>query len=286
MTRIQQFSRSAVTLVLGLIAAMGAAMGRWVNTRIDRWYDRSNRILSLLDADLSARRLPRSVGKIGRLHLRLGMIRIDTSALTQDQLQAASTPASALEGETIAYSFWDTQTYPSGGQQTLTFFQTTNSDTSLSNMPMSGSFPNPIWFCPQFITLDALGVPSNLASTASPSAFPGLAADLYTLSFAGRLWFQFTLAQKIYAQFPATGIHPSGGPVVFTTGTFVSPTQQQWALWGVPDGDLYVGPPGTLVIPPMQNFSVNLFTSTTAPTLTTSLPLRMTMWGSIVRRVL
>lgn len=276
MTRIQQFSRSAVTLILGLIAAISAAVGRWVNTRVDRWYDRSNRILALLDAD----------GPSVARKLRLGMIRVDTSALTQDQLQAASTPASALEGETIFYSFWDTQTYPSGGQQTLTFFQTTQSDTSLSNMPMAGTFPNPIWFCPQFITLDALGVPSNLAATASPSAFPGLAADLFTLANSGRLWFQFTLAQKIYAQCPATGIHPSGGPVVFTTGTFVSPTQQQFALWGVPDGDLYVGPPGTLVIPPMQNFSINLFTSTTAPTITTSLPLRMTMWGSIVRRVL
>jgi hypothetical protein len=280
MTRIQQFSRSAVTHVLGLIAVMFAAVGRWISTRIDRtfdrWYDRSNRILALLDAD----------GPAVARRLRLGMIRIDTSALTQDQLQAASTPASALEGETIAYSFWDTQTYPSGGQQLLTFFQTVQSDPSLSNMPAAGLFPNPIWFCPQFITLDALGVPSNLASTASPSAFPGLAADLYTLSNAGRLWFQFTLAQKIYAQFPASGIHPSGGPVVFTTGTFVSPTQQQWALWGVPDGDLYVGPPGTLVIPPMQNFTVQLFTSSTAPTITTSLPIRMTMWGSIIRRVL
>lgn len=276
MTRLLQFRRSAVFHLVRLITAIGAVVGGWVDRCIEAQLDRSNRALAVWDR-LSADR---------RRLLRFGMIRIDTSALTQDQLQAASTPASALEGETIAYSFWDTQTYPSGGQQTLTFFQTVQSDTSLSNMPMSGTFPNPIWFCPQFITLDALGAPSNLAATASPSAFPGLAADLYTLANSARLWFQFTLAQKIYAQFPATGIHPSGGPVVFTTGTFVSPTQQQFALWGVPDGDLYVGPPGTLVIPPMQNFVVNLFTSSTAPAITTSLPLRMTMWGSIIRRVL
>jgi len=276
MTRIQQFSRSAVTSLFALIAAMTAAVGRWVNARFDHWYDRSKKILALLDADGPA---------IAR-KLRLGMIRIDTSALTQDQLQAASTPATALEGETIAYSFWDTQTYPSGGQQSLTFFQTTNSDASLSNMPMSGSFPNPIWFCPQFVTLDALGIPSNTAATSAGSVNTGLANDLYTLANSGRLWFQFTLAQKIYAQFPATGIHPSGGPVVFNTSTGVAATQQQYALWDIPDGDLYVGPPGTLVIPPMQNFTVNLFTSTTAPTITTSLPIRITMWGSIIRRVL
>lgn len=214
------------------------------------------------------------------------MIRIDTTALTQDQLQAASTPATAIEGETIAAAFWDTQTYPSGGQQTLTFFQQLNNDISLSNMLMAGSFPNPYWFCPQFVTLDALGVPSNTTATAATSPETGLANDLYSLFFAGRLYYTLTLAQKQYMQFPATGLHASGGPIVFTTGTFVSPTQQQWALNSVPDGDLYVGPPGTVVIPPMQNFVVTLQTSSTPPAITTSLPLRITMWGSVTRRVL
>src|SRR5580704_9531438 len=140
MTRIVQYSRSAVrstlTLIMALVAVMGAVARPALQTLAQAAYAvfvRPAEVVFdyLAKNSLRALRLMAEKPTVHRFHTRgritryrFGMIRIDTTALTQDQLQAASTPASALEGETIAYSFWDTQTYPSGGQQTLTFFQT------------------------------------------------------------------------------------------------------------------------------------------------------------------
>jgi hypothetical protein len=212
------------------------------------------------------------------------MIRINTTPLTPDQLQTASTPSTALDGETIAWSYWDTQTYPTAGQQTTTFFSTIQSDKSLGNIPLAGSLPNPYWLAIQYFTLDFLGTPSNTAAQSAGTANTGLANDLYNLLFTGKMYFNFTLADKLYAQFPATGLHSSGGPLTFATGAFVAATNQEYCLNSVPDGDLYIG--GSIIIPPMQVFSAQLVTNGTIPTVTTALAIRLTMWGSLTRRVL
>lgn len=213
-----------------------------------------------------------------------GFIRLDTSPQSPINLAAMSTPTTPQSGETIAACYWDTQSYPAAGQQTTTFFNSNTTDSTLSNLQLPGTLPSPYWMVLQNVTLDWLGTPSNLTATTTGVANAGLANDLYQFLHVGRAIFRFFLADKLYCEFPATGLHSSGGPLVFTAGNFAATTQTQYALNNVADGDLFLG--GSIIIPPLQKFYAQLIVQSTLPTINAATFMRIGLWGSIIRRVL
>jgi hypothetical protein len=227
-----------------------------------------------LDATMQARLLRRG-----------GFIRLDTSPQSPINLAAQSTPSQPQSGETIAACYYDTQSYPAGGQQQTTFFNSQTTDPTLSNLQLPGTLPSPYWLVLQNITLDWLGVPSNAAANSAGTVNAGLANDLYQFLHAGRALFRFYLADKLYCEFPATGLHASGGPLVFAAGAFVAASQEQFAVNNNADGDLFLG--GSIIIPPLQKFyALVLVQSTAVPTINAATYMRIALWGSVVRRVL
>lgn len=219
------------------------------------------------------------------LRPRYGFIRLDTSPQSPINLAAASTPQTPQSGETIAASYFDTQSYPAAGQGTTTFFNSQTTDPTLSNLQLPGTLPSPYWLVLQNITMDWLGVPSNVASQSAGTANAGLANDLYLFLHSGRALFRFFLADKLYCEFPATGLHASGGPLVFAAGAFIAGAQEQFAVNNNADGDLFLG--GSIIIPPLQKFYAQLIVqSASPPAINAATFIRITLWGSVVRRVL
>lgn len=219
------------------------------------------------------------------LRPRYGFIRLDTSPQSPINLAAASTPTTPQAGETIAACYYDTQSYPTGGQGTTTFFNSQTTDSTISNLQLPGTLPSPYWLVLQNITMDWLGVPSNAASQSAGTANAGLANDLYAFLHTGRALFRFFLADKLYAEFPATGLHASGGPLVFAAGAYVAATQEQFAVNNNADGDLFLG--GSIIIPPLQKFYAQLIVQAASPpTINAATFIRIALWGSVVRRVL
>jgi hypothetical protein len=219
------------------------------------------------------------------LRPRYGFIRLDTSPQSPINLAAASTPSTPQAGETIAACYYDTQSYPAAGQGTTTFFNSQTTDPTISNLQLPGTLPSPYWLVLQNITLDWLGIPSNVASQSAGTANAGLANDLYQFLHAGRALFRFYLADKLYCEFPATGLHASGGPLVFAAGAFIAASQEQFAVNNNSDGDLFLG--GSIIVPPLQKFYAQLIVQAASPpTINAATYIRIALWGSVVRRVL
>jgi hypothetical protein len=257
------------SLLLLLFVAVLVAALKDSGTAADRWSDAIRR---------------HGFGTRSRFATRGGFIRLDTSPQSPINLAAMSTPTTAQAGETIAACYWDSQSYPTAGQQTTTFFNQNTTDSTLSNLQLPGTLPSPYWMVLQNVTMDWLGVPSNATAQSAGTANAGIANDLYQFLHAGRALFRFYLADKLYCEFPATGLHASGGPIVFATSTGVAATQQQFALNNVADGDLFLG--GSIIIPPLQKFYATLVVQPTLPTIATATYIRIALWGSVIRRVL
>lgn len=199
-------------------------------------------------------------------------------ALNRAQIQAAATPPSGRAQEAIWHAVYDTQTYTDNSTTRLVFFQSTNSDKTLSNMEASGQFPSPQSFqihniCVDFITAAPL-------STAA-GGVDGDLNDLALLMWAGRPTWTLTISSKQYGPYPLTALHGTGGPTGFGWGTFTAEESLQYARNEPSPGWNYYG---RIIIPEQVSFSLEMNWAA-AQNISADYRIRCTMFGVLNRRV-
>lgn len=207
----------------------------------------------------------------------MGGLGVRFNAATRAQLRARSTPPSGASPEAIWHQLYDTQTYVDNTTTRLTFFQTTNVDATITNMPSAGQLPDPQWLTIYDITCDFL----TQNTVGAVATVAGEYNDLSLLLKVGRPTFTLTISDKRYGPYSLTCLHATGGPVGgVDAGTAVE--QHQWANNVFSPGWTYQG---SLIIPPKTNFNVEVVWAA-AQDLTANVIIRMSLFGILSRRVL
>lgn len=204
----------------------------------------------------------------------------DIIAKTFDELQNEATPKQVQGGnmEAVAWTAYDTATYTSAATTNLTFFTTTRGTPQLSNLSPAGQFPNPQFFRLQSASLDIMVEPAN-AQTVWRDVYRILFGQLVT---DGAPSWTFTLANKTYGPFPVSMLHGTGGPTGFGYSTAAA-VGAEYANNSFPDGGFSFG--NSILIPPQQAFQVTT-TWDTAVTLAGNVRLRLSLHGTLYRRIL
>lgn len=206
--------------------------------------------------------------------------------LTTQQLDRIAHPALANQPEAVAWDLFDTQTYVSGTTTTLTFFQTTSVDASITNMETAGQLPDPKWFRWYYFFLDILRRPTENTAGGIPQLVPGALDDVQQLVMSGRGNWRFNLQDKLYGRFPLSRLHESGGQRGFSSvlGTLVAPNSSRFEYANNSDPASTFCWDGSIVIAPKVGFSV-IVEWPAALTLTANVDLRLIMAGVLFRAV-
>lgn len=203
-------------------------------------------------------------------------------ARTRAELEMVANPQSANQPECFPYVLYDTQTYVDNTTTSLTFFTSTNSDKTLSNMEGSGQLPDPQWFEIHYMTCDLLATP--VVNAGHTAAALGNLQDVQLLMDVGRPTFTLTISNKNYGPLPLNTCAALGGATGFGWGTFTAEASVAYANNGIPgSGGFPWG--GALVIPPKMGFNVVLNWAA-AQDISGNVPIRMGLCGVLYRRVL
>lgn len=202
-------------------------------------------------------------------------------AATRAQLRAKSTPPSGASPEAIWHQFYDTQSYTDNSTTRLVFFQTTNVDATITNMPAAGQLPDPQWLSIYNICLDFLNAGPTNSET---GAITGQLNDQVLLLMVGRPTWTLTISDKRYGPYSLTALHGTGAPIGDVSGGTGSDHD-----WSIQYGHNALNPGwnynGTLIIPPKTNFTIEVNWAA-AQDLTGDVYLRMSLFGILSRRVL
>lgn len=203
------------------------------------------------------------------------------NAATRAQLRAKSTPPSGNAPEAIWWQYYDVQTYVDAVTTELNFFQVTNVDRTITNMPAAGQLPDPQWLSIFDITVDYLVQNTSVAGAVGVT---GVYNDLALLINVGRPVWTLQLSDKNYGPFSLSLLHGTGGPVGFiaANGTAAATEQHQLASNVLNPGWNYKG---SLIIPPKTNFVINVRWSA-AQNLTANVLMRLSLHGILSRRTL
>lgn len=203
------------------------------------------------------------------------------NAATRGQLRAKATPPSGNAPEAIWWEYYDTQTYVDNTTLTLNFFQVTNVDRTITNMPSAGQLPDPQWLSIYDITCDFLVQNTSVAGAVGVT---GVYNDLALLLMIGRPTWTLQISDKNYGPFSLTLLHGTGSPVGFiaANGTAAATEQHQLASNVLNPGWNYKG---SLIIPPKTNFVITVNWSA-AQNLTADVPVRLALHGILSRRTL
>lgn len=167
------------------------------------------------------------------------------------QLDAMANPSGGpKQPEAFADELWDSQPFVNATTRELQFFQSAQSDKTLSNLSTPGQLPQPQYFLIHYLAVDVLF--PNITGTTAPGT--GNLNDLHLLINSARATVTLTIAAKPYGPWRVRSCHSSGGPVGFGWGTFTAPVGSQYGHIGPHDGGFSIN--GGLIIPPTTDFSV------------------------------
>lgn len=220
------------------------------------------------------------VGPLAELGTGLALISIPVTPRTFQQLNQLANPVEAGQGEAIPHILYDTETYTSASTLTMSFFTTTKTDRTLSNMNTAGQLPDPQWFEIHNLGFDVLtdGTLNNAVSEA------GVYDDIQKLMLVARPTFTLQLSDKLYGPYPLRFLHTSGGAQGALTGTLAASNTIQFANNSIPDGGWNWR--GAIIIPPKVGFNVTVQFATAQTLAIGNTPLSFWMAGVLQRRVL
>lgn len=204
-------------------------------------------------------------------------------ALSRDDLDSIANPTSASQPEVIPWQLFDTQSCATAVTTPLVFFQTINSDKTMSNMEGPGQLPDPQYLVVQYVACDILSVPALGPNTAVDPNIGNVENILKT----ARATFEFNMSNKRYGPFSLTTTASTGGATGFGYGygTIAAGVSTTVANNGIPGSGGYPFS-GALVIPPKIGFDVTIRFGV-APTLVGGpLNIRISLMGTLYRRVL
>lgn len=202
----------------------------------------------------------------------------------------SATPGSGTGPEVIWHQFYDTQTSVSAGQSSLTFFQATSSDITLSNLPQGGALPDPQFMAVHDICLDFLASGTSAQSdyvseTVTTSSNLGILRDYGQAMFVGRPVWSLFISDKRYGPYSLTTLHGTGAIVgsgwAWGTATATLATVYQYGYNTPMAGWNYEG---SVIIPPKVNFNI-IVNWPAAQATTTILLIRLSIFGVLTRRV-
>lgn len=207
------------------------------------------------------------------------MLGAKITARSRQAVLNAATPPSGRSQEAIWDQRYDTQTYPTTGVTSLTFFSAVNPDKTLSNMEAAGQFPAPQTFQIHQICLDVFPAAAGISTSTSVA---GNVDDMQKILLQARGTWMLTLSSKNYGPYSLTTLHATGGAQGFISST-VATSSQQHARNEVSAGWNYCG---GLIIPEQTSFSVTVAFQGTLVTVATAHLLRLSLFGALQRRVL
>lgn len=207
------------------------------------------------------------------------MLGTKVTARSRQAVLNAATPPSGRSQEAIWDQRYDSQTYPTTGVTSLTFFTATNADKTLSNMEAAGQFPAPQSFQIHQICADIF---PSAAGASSSATIAGNVDDMQKILFQARATWTLVISSKQYGPYSLTTLHGTGGPQGMISST-VAAVSEQHARNEVSPGWNYCG---GLIIPEQTSFSIVVnFQGTLVPVAVTHL-IRLSLFGVLQRRVL
>lgn len=209
-------------------------------------------------------------------------MRYPIKARSIEELQRLSTPHAVAAGqsEAIPYVLFDSQTYTSAVDTSLTFFQQVQSDKTLSNMMASGQLVADYYLEIWGINLDII-IPASSSATGLTGAW----ADMDDLMWTGRPTFRFEMNDKNIGPFPCSYFHASGGIQGYGYNeNSAGAVKDEFANWGIFDGGFWVG--GSVIIPPQSGFLVELRWPLAVTLLLGNPLIRVNLVGTMHRNVL
>lgn len=171
---------------------------------------------------------------------------------SRKDLEDKSGPSVAGQGEAVPWIAYDTELYTSAATVDLTFFATTKTDKTLSNMSLAGQFQTNQWMIIHNLGLDVLAG----GTVAGAGTQVGIGDDIQKLMKVGRPIFTLDLNNKLYGPFPLRFLHDSGGAVGMGWGTFTAEDSVQIYNNGVTDGGWNWR--GSIIIPPLTGFNITV----------------------------
>lgn len=205
--------------------------------------------------------------------------------LTRDDLDALANPMFANQPEVVPWQLYDTQSITTAVNAPAVYFQTINSDKTLSNMEGPGQLPDPQYLVVHYVAADFLVAPQSTAITATTNN--AAVDDVENILKTVRATFEFNMSNKRYGPFSLTMTAATGGATgaLYGAGTLAAAVSGGVVNNGIPGSGGYPFA-GALVIPPKIGFDVTVRFGA-APTLPVSpLSLRISLVGALYRRVL
>jgi hypothetical protein len=208
--------------------------------------------------------------------------------LTNDQVTALAQPPAGGVAECIYHEYYDTQLFTSAVTLQSVFFQVSNADLTITNLPQGGQLPAPQLFQIYDVTLDILPVtPVSLMTAVGPATVVGQLTDFGLILFgaAQRGIWTLVLSNKNYGPYSLTALHGTGGPTGWFAGSSIatSSAMLQYARNDPSPGWNYLG---RMIIPQQVNFYVQ-FQWAAVSTLAGGNPyLRLAFFGVLNRRTL
>lgn len=206
-------------------------------------------------------------------------IRYEVKAYPKAVLDSQAKPEVFNQPEFIPWVWYDTQNIATNQGQ-LSFFASTNNDTTITNIQIANTFSADQYFRPFCITLDWL----IGATYQGSSGAANIVDDLLAIQNAWRGIFYLRISAKDYAQVPMHALHASGGIYVSALLGTVSSGILNYGMNWMPDGGYWIN--GAIVFAPLMNFQCFL-QGTGSLTLNASpRSTRISFHGSLSRRVL
>lgn len=199
--------------------------------------------------------------------------------LTRSQLEKMATPGSGADNEVIPHILFDTQSIANAAAGPFVFFNSVQTDPTLSNSQAQGQLPDPYFFIVQYVAADLLIIPA----TGTKSAFTPW-SDAAEILVNQRATFEAKISDKLYGPYPLVACHGLGGVNAFGVieGATADPGAGVFNVNnGAPgSGGFYVG--GAWTIGPKSAFNVTIRLAG-APTLGVTTRVRMSLVGTLYR---
>lgn len=196
------------------------------------------------------------------------------------QLDAMANPSGGpKQPEAYADELWDSQPFVNATTLSLQFFQTAQTDKTLSNLLTPGQLPQPQYFIIHAVAVDFLF--PNITGTTVPGT--GNLNDVHLLINAARATVTLSISAKPYGPWRVRSCHSAGAPVGFGWGSFTAPVGSQYGHVGPHDGGFPVN--GGLIIPPTTDFSALMNFAAVQTLNTNNVQVQVSLLGVRYRKV-
>lgn len=286
-----KFSRKALTIVLGLVAAVVAvafapmvAHALPALTGFAHLTPSSSGFLcaSMLFGMPHPRTIRRSVFARGdRIDTRTrsmlrGAMKYATRASSYPALFQNANVTNASLPEAIPWIYYDCQDFATTWTS-VSFFAATQSDKTLSNIEQPNTIAGEQYFMIYAITFDFLMGASTQGSSAAATQLD----DARIIMETARATLTMTLAQKMVFRIPLAACHAIGGFQAWVAGTPPNSAVLNSVQNMASDGAWWCD--GALILPPRQSFELTVTGSSSA--LTATRKCRLSLHGVLYRPV-